>query len=109
VPGADDIIVPESTLAQWAASMIATAGDCPELAIAVGESNEGMVDFDLPEIASFQIFDGPQPLPVLICLMHHLSLLWPRGQEIVLPDAQCSKPGACSNPTASTSRRASGI
>jgi hypothetical protein len=83
-------------LAQWPAGMIATAGDCPELAIAVGEGNEGMVDFELLEIASFQIFDGPQPLPVLICLMHHLNLLWPAGQEIILP-----KPGACSNRTAS--------
>ena len=74
VPGADDIIAPECPLAQWPAGMIAMAGDCPELAIAVGEGNEGMVDFELLEIASFQIFDGPQPLPVLICLMHHLNL-----------------------------------
>jgi hypothetical protein len=29
----------------------------------------------LLEIASFQIFDGPQPLPVLICLMRHINLL----------------------------------
>jgi hypothetical protein len=104
VPGADDVIVPEGPLAQWAAGMIATAGDCPELAIAVGKSNDSMADLELLEIAAFQIFDGPQPLPVLICLMHHLSLLWPPGQEILLPDAQCSKPGACSNPPASTSR-----
>ena len=82
-------------MAQWPAGMIATTGDCTELAIAVGESNESMADFELLQIASFQIFDGPQPLPVL---MHHLNLLWPRGQEIVLPDAQCNKPGACSNP-----------
>jgi hypothetical protein len=54
--------------------MIATAGDCPELAITVGEGNESMADIELLEIASFQIFDGPQPLPVLICLMHHLNL-----------------------------------
>jgi hypothetical protein len=80
VPRADDIIVFEGALAQWPAGMIATAGDCPELAIAVRESNEPMADFKLLEIASFQIFDGAQPLPVLICLMHHLNLLW-RSQE----------------------------
>ena len=62
-------------MAQWAAGMIATAGDCPELAIAVGKSNDSMADLELLEIAAFQIFDGPQPLPVLICLMHHLSSL----------------------------------
>ena len=61
-------------MAQWAAGMIATAGDCPELAITVSEGNEGMADIELLEIASFQIFDGPKPLPVLICLMHHLNL-----------------------------------
>src|ERR1700745_2413258 len=81
VPGADDIIVPECPLAQWPAGMIATTGDCPELAITVGEGNGGMVDFELLQIASFQIFDGPQPLPVLICLMHHLNLLWPAGSS----------------------------
>jgi hypothetical protein len=59
--------------------MIATAGDCPELAITVGEGNEGMADIELLEIASFQIFDGPQPLPVLICLMHQLNPLTRAG------------------------------
>jgi hypothetical protein len=59
--------------------MIATTRDCSELAIAVGEGNEDMTDFKLLEIASFQIFDGPQPLPVLICLMHHINLLQPAG------------------------------
>ena len=64
----------ECPLAQWPAGMIATTGDCPELAITVGEGkgNGGMVDFELLQIASFQIFDGPQPLPVLICLIHFL-------------------------------------
>jgi hypothetical protein len=55
--------------------MIATAGDCPELAVAVGESNEGMADFELLEFAFLQICDGPQPPPVPLGLIRHLNLL----------------------------------
>jgi hypothetical protein len=67
--------------------VIATARDGPELAIAVGKGNESMANFELLDFASLQIFNGPQPLPVLICLIHHLNLPWPGQAKLFEPSS----------------------
>lgn len=62
-------------MAQRAAGMIAIARDCSELSIAIGECNASSADLDLLKIALLQIFDRPEPVPILLGLIAHLNFL----------------------------------